>query len=117
MLRWQGDQTIVTETRMAGRTLPATQQRPAATAPTTTTLPARIFRPEALVFFALLVAAALRFSNLGGVPPGLNQDEAVSGYDAYSLLLTGRDHQGHPLSLAGVESFGDWASPLLTFLT
>jgi 4-amino-4-deoxy-L-arabinose transferase-like glycosyltransferase len=41
----------------------------------------------------------------------------VNGYDAYSLLITGRDHHGHPFPFAGLESFGDWVSPLLTFLT
>src|SRR3712207_9193481 len=46
-----------------------------------------------------------------------NQDEAIGGYDAYSLWLTGRDHLGHSFPLAGLESFGDWVSPLLTFLT
>jgi len=70
-----------------------------------------------LVLAALLVGAALRFADPRGVPPALNQDEAVSGYDAYSLLHTGRDHLGHPFPFAGLESFGDWVSPLLTFLT
>ncbi|HET8628679.1 MAG TPA: glycosyltransferase family 39 protein [Thermomicrobiales bacterium] len=66
---------------------------------------------------ALAVGLVLRCWNLGGVPPALNQDEAVNGYDAYSLFLTGRDHLGHPFPIAGLESFGDWVSPLLTFLT
>ncbi|HEY8601993.1 MAG TPA: glycosyltransferase family 39 protein [Thermomicrobiales bacterium] len=102
---------------MAGQRAAPVRQRPIATAPKLTTPPSPFLRAEALVLLALIVAAALRFTNLGGLPPGLNQDEAVSGYDAYSLLRTGRDHHGHPLSLAGLESFGDWASPLLTFLT
>jgi len=69
------------------------------------------------VVAALLVGLGLRFVNLAGLPPALHQDEAVNGYDAYSLWLTGRDHNGHPFPFAGLESFGDWASPLLTFLT
>lgn len=69
------------------------------------------------VLAAVAVGGFLRFHGLADVPPGLNQDEAVNGYDAYSLLLTGRDHHGHPFPFAGLESFGDWASPLLTFLT
>jgi 4-amino-4-deoxy-L-arabinose transferase-like glycosyltransferase len=76
-----------------------------------------LFRPEALIVLAMVVAAALRFYRLGDIPPGLNQDEAVNGYDAYSLFLTGRDHLGHAFPIAGLESLGDWASPLLTFLT
>jgi 4-amino-4-deoxy-L-arabinose transferase-like glycosyltransferase len=77
----------------------------------------RLARMETLILLAMIVGAILRFARLGDVPPGLNQDEAVSGYDAYSLLLTGRDHLGHPATLAGLESFGDWVSPMLTFLT
>lgn len=65
----------------------------------------------------MIVGAALRFALLGSVPPGLNQDEAVSGYDAYALALTGRDHLGHPFPTPLLESFGDWTSPLLTWLT
>ncbi|MGI8550145.1 MAG: ArnT family glycosyltransferase [Dehalococcoidia bacterium] len=71
----------------------------------------------ALLALAILIGVVLRFADLHGVPPALNQDEAVNGYDAYSLFLTGRDHLGHPFSFAGLESFGDWVTPLLTFLT
>ena len=63
--------------------------------------------PELLVVAALLVGLGLRFVNLAGLPPALHQDEAVNGYDAYSLWLTGRDHNGHPFPFAGLESFGD----------
>jgi 4-amino-4-deoxy-L-arabinose transferase-like glycosyltransferase len=65
----------------------------------------------------MLIGGALRLAHLNAVPPGLNQDEAVNGYDAYSLVLTGRDHHGHPFPIAGLESFGDWVPPLLTFVT
>src|SRR5262245_4132356 len=71
----------------------------------------------AAVILAILVGTFLRYAYLQDIPPGLNQDEAVNGYDAYSLFLTGRDHHGHPFPFAGLESFGDWASPVLTFLT
>lgn len=48
-------------------------------------------------------------------PVGLNQDEAVAGYDAFSLIQTGRDHHGNFLPIM-FESFGDWTSPVLTYL-
>jgi 4-amino-4-deoxy-L-arabinose transferase-like glycosyltransferase len=70
-----------------------------------------------LLLVAILVGSLLRFVDLKQIPPGFNQDEAVNGYDAYSLFVTGRDHHGHPFPFAGLESFGDWASPLLTFVT
>src|SRR5919198_1387236 len=74
-------------------------------------------RIHLLLMVAILAGSALRFARLKEIPPGLNQDEAVNGYDAYSLFVTGRDHHGHPFPFAGLESFGDWVSPLLTFLT
>src|ERR1044071_3960171 len=70
-----------------------------------------------LLLVVILAGSVLRFARLKEIPPGLNQDEAVNGYDAYSLFLTGRDHHGHPFPFAGLESFGDWVSPFLTFVT
>src|SRR5512133_1009156 len=72
---------------------------------------------HALLIIVILIGSVLRFARLKEIPPGFNQDEAVNGYDAYSLFLTGRDHHGHPFPFAGLESFGDWVSPLLTFFT
>lgn len=99
-----------------GEGLPSAEENaPAMVRPTR--LPDLLLRAETLIFLAMVVAAALRFYKLGSIPPGLNQDEAANGYDAYSLFLTGRDHLGHAFPLAGLESLGDWSSPLLTFLT
>jgi len=49
-----------------------------------------------LVFFllVLVLGGGLRFWNLGSIPPGLNQDEASIGLDAYSLYHYGVDHNG-----------------------
>jgi 4-amino-4-deoxy-L-arabinose transferase-like glycosyltransferase len=66
---------------------------------------------------AVLGGALLRFVHLESIPPGINQDEAVTGYDAWSIWETGRDHHGHPFPFWVIETFGDWSSPLLTFLT
>lgn len=99
---------------------PVTAHGPTTATPPESTSPGYAVRttPAGLaVLAAVLVAAALRFFDLARVPPALNQDEAVNGYDAYSLLLTGRDHLGHSFPIAGLESFGDWVSPLLTFLS
>ncbi len=46
----------------------------------------------------LLILAAGLFARLwlfGSVPGGLNQDEAFAGYEAWSLLSTGRDSAGY----------------------
>jgi 4-amino-4-deoxy-L-arabinose transferase-like glycosyltransferase len=48
-------------------------------------------------------------------PPALNADEAANGYDAYSILKTGKDQYGNFLPLR-FKSFGDYKLPLLTYL-
>ncbi len=42
----------------------------------------------------LLLAAVLRVYRLGDLPAGLYCDEAALGYDAYSIVKTGRDENG-----------------------
>lgn len=68
-----------------------------------------------LFFLILILAAVLRFWNLGTVPPGPNWDEAALGYNAYSILNTGKDEYGisFPLSL---RSFDDYKPPLYMYL-
>jgi len=63
----------------------------------------------------LIAAAALRILWLKDYPPGFTPDEASFGYDAYSILKTGKDQWGHPFPLV-FESFGDFKSPLYTYL-
>ncbi|MBU0650230.1 hypothetical protein KKG63_03505 [Patescibacteria group bacterium] len=60
-------------------------------------------------FFTLAVALVifLRFFRLGEIPMGIHADEASYGYDAYSLLKTGRDQWGQALPLS-FKSFGDY---------
>ncbi|MBI2600791.1 glycosyltransferase family 39 protein [Candidatus Daviesbacteria bacterium] len=64
----------------------------------------------------LLIASVLRFFFLDQLPPGLNTDEASQGYDAYSLLLTGKDQWGKSFPIF-LRSFGSYQSPLYTYLT
>lgn len=64
----------------------------------------------------IFVAAALRLWQLGVVPPSPDWDEAALGYNAYSILNTGRDEYGtsFPLSL---RSYDDYKPPLYMYLT
>jgi len=48
----------------------------------------------ALAAALLLLGLLLRTLGLGRFPPGLNQDEASIGYDAWSLLVSGMDRNG-----------------------
>lgn len=50
----------------------------------------------------------LRLVNITSVPASLYWEEAALGYDAYSILQTGKDHHGHFLPIFAFESFGDW---------
>ncbi len=68
-----------------------------------------------ILLVILILAGILRFYKLGLNPPGLYWDEAVFGYDAYSLLKTGKDHHGVTLPLF-FESFGDWKLPVYHYL-
>ena len=43
----------------------------------------------------IAVGAALRLYALGGIPPGIHQDEASALYDAWALLHYGIDRNGH----------------------
>lgn len=63
----------------------------------------------------LILAFLLRFINLTSYPVGFNADEASFGYDAYSILKTGRDQWGNFLPLT-LKSFGDYKAPLYGYL-
>lgn len=58
----------------------------------------------------------LRTFLLGSFPPTLNRDEAAIGWNAFSLLKTGKDEwqQSWPLSF---KSFGDYKMPLYIYLS
>lgn len=57
----------------------------------------------------------MRFYNLSSNPPSLNWDEASNGYNAYSILKTGRDEYGSMLPLS-IRSFDDFKPPLYAYL-
>lgn len=57
----------------------------------------------------------LRFTGLSEFPPSLYSDEINQGYNAYSILKTGRDEHGAFLPVS-FRSFGDWKPPLQTYL-
>ena len=68
-----------------------------------------------LIWLILALALILRTVFLTSFPAGFNADEASFGYDAYSILLTGKDQWGNTLPLI-LKSFGDYKLPLLTYL-
>lgn len=62
-----------------------------------------------------LLAGMLRIGKLGEYPVSLSLDEVVIGYDAYSILKTGKDQHGNPWPLA-FRSIGDYKAPTLIYL-
>mgnify|MGYP001075557147 CR=1 FL=1 len=72
----------------------------------------------ALVFVGILtlLAALLRLARLGLSPPGLCQDEAISAWNAYCLLRTGRDMAGVSWPIFYAHGFGGSPTVLLPYL-
>jgi 4-amino-4-deoxy-L-arabinose transferase-like glycosyltransferase len=53
---------------------------------------------------------------LGDIPAGLTNDEAGVGWDAYSILYTGKDQWNQFLPMHFI-AFGDYPAPLLRYIT
>lgn len=71
----------------------------------------------ALVMVLLTILAGwLRIYKLDQLPTGFFMDEAALGYNAWSLLLTGRDEWGKLLPLT-LRSFDDWKPAIYAYLT
>jgi len=69
-----------------------------------------------LLIATIILAAILRFWNLGQNPPSLNWDEIAIGYNAYSLLQTGKDEFGVSWPTT-FRSFDDYKSPAYIYST
>lgn len=67
-----------------------------------------------ILVLILALAAFLRFYQLDRLP-GIHPDEAAIGYNAYSILATGRDESGNHLPVL-VQTF-DWKLPGYVYLT
>jgi len=64
----------------------------------------------------LALAAFLRFYQLGNSNNGFYLDEAAIGYNAYSVMLTGKDEFGKSFPLL-FRSFTDFKAPLYIYLS
>lgn len=72
------------------------------------------FKINKSLLLVVIIAVVLRIVRLESFPPALYSDEVSQGYNAYSVLTTGRDEYGtwFPVSF---RSFGDWKPPLPTY--
>jgi len=70
-----------------------------------------------LITLIILIAGILRLSNLSQNPPSPYWDEVSLGYDAYSILKTGKDFHGDSFPIVAFESFGDFKPSLYFYAT
>lgn len=71
-------------------------------------------RTKVLLTVILLISAFLRFYQLTSLP-ALNADEAAIGYNAYSLIQTGKDEHGNPWPIH-FRSFNDYKPGLYFYI-
>lgn len=69
-----------------------------------------------LLILIILVALGLRLYRVSDTPPALNWDEISHGYNAFSILKTGRDEWGKQLPLI-FRAYGDYKLPVYIYLT
>lgn len=76
---------------------------------------------KTLAYFALLAITALAFFlrvyKVNQIPPSLSWDEVSIGYNAYSILKTGRDEHQRFFPLDTFTAYGDYKPPLSIYAT
>jgi 4-amino-4-deoxy-L-arabinose transferase-like glycosyltransferase len=68
------------------------------------------------VLILLALAFLLRVYKIGSNPPSLDWDEVSHGYNAYSILRTGKDEWGKTFPLI-FRAYGDYKLPVYIYLT
>jgi 4-amino-4-deoxy-L-arabinose transferase-like glycosyltransferase len=77
----------------------------------------KLFKKDSWIFLIILfIGFIIRFYQLGNIPSSMNRDEPAIGYNAYSILKTGKDEWGKYFPLV-FKSFGDYKSPIYIYLT
>ena len=70
-----------------------------------------------LLICITVFAFFLRTNRISFNPPSLSWDEVSIGYNAYSILKTGKDEHGKFLPLDTFVAYGDYKPPLAIYLT
>jgi len=70
-----------------------------------------------LIIGIVILAFFLRIYNVSSIPPALSWDEVSIGYNAFSILKTGRDEHGKFLPVDVFVAYGDYKPPLAVYLT
>lgn len=74
------------------------------------------FKTSILLFLICLLSLFTLSYKLSETPNGVYLDEATTGYNAYSILKTGKDEYGKSFPIA-FRFFGSYSPPLYTYLT
>lgn len=69
-----------------------------------------------LIILIIILAGFFRFNKLNSVPPSPSLDEVSIGWNAYSILKTGRDEYGYRLPVL-LRAYDDWRPALYIYLT
>ncbi|MBX4205574.1 glycosyltransferase family 39 protein [Candidatus Microgenomates bacterium] len=72
------------------------------------------FRPKLILFIILVLASILRIIALDKVPVSMFGDELDVGYQAYSILKTGKDYYGNFMPIH-FHSLAEWRTPLYLY--
>lgn len=69
---------------------------------------------KVFLLLIILIASFIRIYKINEIPPSLFGDEVDVGYQAYSILKTGRDYEGHFLPVH-FHSLADFRTPLYLY--
>lgn len=70
-----------------------------------------------LLILIIILGVVLRFWQLDKIPVSLNWDEVSQGYNALSILKTGRDEWGNFLPLTNLRAYGDYPTTFYMYAT
>ncbi len=70
----------------------------------------------AFIILIFIYALTVRFFKIDDIPSGFYSDEALFGYEAYSILKTGKDQFGNILPVS-FKGFGDFRPGLFIYTT
>ena len=76
-----------------------------------------ILRHKIIFTLILFAGFIFRFWQLDQYPPSLNWDEISHGYNAYSLLKTGKDQWDTSWPIFNFRAYGDYPTTVNMYLT
>lgn len=74
----------------------------------------KLYNFKFILFLILLLGFVIRVYSLSDAPGGFHADEAAFGYNAYSLIQTGKDEYGKSFPIV-LKSFGDYKGALYAY--